>query len=78
MFTMECGCYLNAKKFKLGRKYLYVLTAGAERVLVKRKLTDNLVDALKKIREQYRADDVNRTYKVLVLAGYIEEEEDED
>ncbi len=67
MFKMDCGCFYNSRSFKVGRKYLYELSAYSDKVLAKVELTPSVIADLKKIKEQYRYDDARRTLNVLAV-----------
>ena len=73
MISMKCGCYLNNRGFKIGRKYATVYDARNDNVLARVLLTNNLYKKLKTIKDEYPPQDARRTAKAIDV---IFEEED--
>ena len=62
---MKCGCYLNNRGFKVGRKYATVYDARNDRVLASALLTDTLCEKLEAIKDAYPPQDARRTAKAI-------------
>ena len=62
---MQCGCYLNSRGFKVGRKYATVYDARNDKTLARVLLTNSLCEKLKKIKEEYAPQDARRTAKAI-------------
>lgn len=65
MKKMECGCYLNNRAFKVGRKYATVYDARNDRTLVSVLLTSVLCEKLEAIKDEYPSYDARRTAKAI-------------
>ena len=63
--SMKCGCYLNNRGFKVGRKYATVYDARNDRTLARVLLTNSLSHRLEKIKDEYPPQDARRTAKVI-------------
>lgn len=63
--SMKCGCYLNNRGFKVGRKYATVYDSRNDRVLTRVSLTDTLRDRLEAIKDEYPPQDARRTAKAI-------------
>ena len=62
---MKCGCYLNGRGFRVGRKYATVYDARADKTLARVLLTNNLCEKLARIKDEHPAADARRTAKVI-------------
>ena len=62
---MKCGCYLNNRGFKVGRKYAKVYDARNDKVLARVLLTNRLCENLEAIRDEYPPQDARRTAKAI-------------
>ena len=68
--SMQCGCYLNNRGFRIGRKYATVYDARSEKVLARVLLTNSLCEKLEKIKDEYPPQDARRTAKAIdVIEG---------
>ena len=65
MRNMKCGCYLNNRGFKIGRKYATVYDASAGKTLARVLLTNSLSHRLETIKDEYPPQDARRTAKVI-------------
>ena len=63
--SMKCGCYLNNRGFKIGRKYATVYDARNDKKRARARLTNSLGEKLKGIKEEYQPQDARRTEKVI-------------
>ena len=63
--NMQCGCYLNNRGFKIGRKYATIYDASSDKTLARVLLTDTLREKLEAIKEEYPPQDARRTAKVI-------------
>ena len=63
--SMQCGCYLNNRGFKVGRKYATVYDARNAKTLARVLLTNRLREKLEAIKEEYPPQDARRTAKVI-------------
>ena len=63
--SMKCGCYLNNRGFKIGRKYATVYDARNDKKLARARLTNSLCEKLEGIKEEYPPQDARRTAKVI-------------
>ena len=63
--NMQCGCYLNNRGFKIGRKYATVYDARDDNTLARVLLTNSLCERLKEIKDEYPPQDARRTAKVI-------------
>ena len=71
--VMQCGCYLNNRAFKVGRKYATVYDVRNEKTLTRVLLTNGLREKLAAIKDEYPPQDARRTAKAIDV---IFEEED--
>ena len=72
MMDMKCGCYLNNRGFKVGRKYATVYDARNDNILASALLTSSLCEKLEAIKE-YAPQDARRTAKAVdVIFEYAE------
>ena len=62
---MKCGCYLNNRGFKVGRKYATVYDARNEKTLAKVLLTNSLREKLEAIKDVFPPQDARRTAKAI-------------
>ena len=62
---MQCGCYLNNRGFKVGRKYVRVYDARNDKTLASVLLTNSLRERLEAIKEEYPLQDARRTARVI-------------
>ena len=62
---MKCGCYINNRGFKVGRKYATVFDARNDKTLARVLLTHSLREKLEAIKEEYSSQDARRTAKAL-------------
>ena len=62
---MQCGCYLNNRGFKVGRKYATVYDARNDKTLARVLLTNRLREKLEAIKEEYPPQDARRTAKAI-------------
>ena len=62
---MKCGCYLNNRGFKVGRKYATVYDARNDKTLSQALLTNNLRERLEAIKAEYPPQDARRTAKAI-------------
>ena len=65
MISMQCGCYLNSRGFKVGRKYATVYDARNDKTLARVLLTNSLCEKLEAIKGEYPPRDVRRTAKAI-------------
>ena len=65
MMDMKCGCYLNNRGFKVGRKYATVYDARNDNILASALLTSGLCEKLEAIKDEYPPQDARRTAKVI-------------
>ena len=63
--SMQCGCYLNNRGFKVGRKYATVYDARNGKTLARVLLTAVLLEKLEGIKEEYPPQDARRTAKAI-------------
>ena len=70
---MKCGCYINSKGFKIGRKYATVYDARTDKALTRVLLTNSLCEKLKTIKDEYPPQDARRTAKAIdVILEYAD------
>ena len=70
---MKCGCYLNNRGFKVGRKYVKVYDARNDKTLVSVELTNSLREKLEAIKDEYPPQDARRTAKAIdVIFEYVD------
>ena len=62
---MKCGCYLNNRGFKIGRKYATVYDARNGKTLARVLLTNSLCERLETIKDEYAPQDARRTAKAI-------------
>ena len=62
---MKCGCYINNRGFKVGRKYATVYDARNEKTLTRVLLTNGLSEKLEAIKCAYPPQDARRTAKAI-------------
>ena len=65
MRSMQCGCYLNSRGFKIGRKYATVYDARNDKTLARALLTNGLREKLEAIKDEYPPQDARRTARVI-------------
>ena len=65
MISMQCGCYLNNRGFKLSRKYATVYDARTDKTLARVLLTNSLCERLANIKDVYPPQDARRTAKAI-------------
>lgn len=63
--SMQCGCYLNNRGFKVGRKYATVYDARNDKTLARVLLTNSLCEKLEAIKDEYLPQDARRTAKAI-------------
>ena len=63
--SMKCGCYLNNRGFKIGRKYAAVYDARNDKTLARVLLTNRILEKLEAIKEEYAPQDARRTAKAI-------------
>ena len=63
--SMKCGCYLNNRGFKVGRKYATVYDARNDKTLARVLITNSLRARLEAIRDEYPSQDARRTAKAI-------------
>ena len=63
--SMKCGCYLNNRGFRVGRKYATVYDARTDNALARVLLTDGLCERLEAIKDEYPPQDARRTAKAI-------------
>ena len=63
--SMKCGCYLNNRGFKIGRKYATVYDARNDKTLASCLLTNSLCERLETIKNEYPPQDARRTAKAI-------------
>ena len=63
--SIKCGCYLNNRGFKVGRKYATVYDARNDKTLARVLLTNSLATKLKAIKDEYPPQDARRTAKAI-------------
>ena len=73
--NMQCGCYLNNRGFKIGRKYATIYDASSDKTLARVLITDTLREKLEAIKGVFPPQDARRTAKVidLMLGGFQDE-----
>ena len=62
---LKCGCYLNNKGFKVGRKYAAVYDARNDKTLARASITKSLCEKLEAIKDEYPPQDARRTAKAI-------------
>ena len=62
---MKCGCYLNNRGFKVGRKYASIYDARSGKTLARVLLTNSLREKLAAIKDEYPPQDARRTAKAI-------------
>ena len=72
--SMQCGCYLNNRGFKVGRKYVEVYDARNDNTLARVLLTNSLRQELEAIKDEYPPQDARRTAKAIDVIFEAEEE----
>ena len=65
MKKYKCGCYLNNRGFKIGRKYATVYDARNDNTLARVLLTNTLRERLEEAIEDYPPQDARRTARVI-------------
>ena len=65
MRSMKCGCYINNRGFKIGRKYATVYDARNGKTLARVLLTTSLNERLEAIKDEYPPQDARRTAKAI-------------
>ena len=65
MISMKCGCYINSRGFKVGRKYASVYDARNDKTLARVLLTNGLREKLAAIKDEYPPQDARRTAKAI-------------
>ena len=65
IISMQCGCYLNNRGFKVGRKYATVYDARNDKTLARVLLTNSLCEKLEAIKDEYPPQDARRTAKAI-------------
>ena len=63
--SMKCGCYLNNRGFKVGRKYATVYDARNDKTLKRALLTNTLCEKLEAVKAEYPPQDARRTAKAI-------------
>ena len=63
--SMKCGCYLNNRGFKIGRKFATVYDARNGKALARVLLTNSLCERLEAIKDEYPPQDARRTAKAI-------------
>ena len=73
MISMQCGCYLNNRGFKIGRKYATVYDARNDKTLARALLTNSLCEKLAQLKDEYPPQDARRTAKAIdVIFEYVD------
>ena len=62
---VKCGCYLNSRGFKIGRKYAEVYDARNGKTIARVLLTNTLREKLEAIKDEYPPQDARRTAKAI-------------
>ena len=62
---MQCGCYINNRGFRIGRKYATVYDARNGNTLARVLLTNSLSERLETIKDEYPPQDARRTAKAV-------------
>ena len=65
MKKYKCGCYINNRGFKVGRKYATVYNASNDKTLARVLLTNTLRERLEEAIEDYPPQDARRTARVI-------------
>ena len=65
MKKYKCGCYLNNRGFKVGRKYASVYDARNGKTLARVFVNNTLRERLEAIRDEYPPQDARRTARVI-------------
>ena len=63
--SMQCGCYLNNRGFKVGRIFAIVFDARNNKTLARVLLTNSLLKKLEAIKDEYPPQDARRTAKAV-------------
>lgn len=73
---MVCNCYYNGKGFKVGRRYVSIVTPNG-RVIERAELTDYIISELEDIKAKYDSLDARRTREVIDLVCGTDEDYDD-
>lgn len=65
MRKMKCGCYLNNRAFRIGRKYATIYDVSDDKTLARVLLTGGLRERLQAVKDAYPAQDARRTAEVI-------------